>query len=246
MPVHLPVAAQFLIHRRRQRNHPVLITFTSADDQFMITSEDIVNGQGEAFAQTQSATVDELERRAVTSESDLTEEQTDLLPGQYGRQTMVIPGVDLREDLPVMLELFEIKDAGGGDTLANGSGLPLFFQSDMEQILPEMSFRERGGIALEVFMDQPHAAVVRMTGSIGVELEREQLRIPGHRFVGMLVFDGIDKVPATDGKGLTLTGGLFRACFRKWLMLGFFRVLVRTRFSFFHRRELSPEIRESL
>ena len=45
-----PVATQLLIHRCGQGNHPVFITFTVADEQFVFLAPDVVNGQAQAFA----------------------------------------------------------------------------------------------------------------------------------------------------------------------------------------------------
>ena len=96
-----PVAAQFLIHGGGQRHDPVLVALAVANHQFVFLADDVVNGQPEAFAQAQPATVDELEGSAVAAQADVGQQIMDLLAGEHGGKGVVILGADLGKDSPV-------------------------------------------------------------------------------------------------------------------------------------------------
>ena len=71
MPVEGPVAAQFLIQGGGQGYDAVLVSFAVADEQFVFLAFDVVDGEPETLAQTQPATVDELEGSAIAAQTDV-------------------------------------------------------------------------------------------------------------------------------------------------------------------------------
>lgn len=71
MAVESPVAAQFLIHGGGQRHDPVLVALAVANKELVLATFDVVDSQPETFAQTQPATVDELERSAIAAQADV-------------------------------------------------------------------------------------------------------------------------------------------------------------------------------
>ena len=122
--VESPVAAQFLLHGGGQRHDPVLVSLAVANEQLVFLAFDVVDGQPEAFAQAQPATVDELERSAVAAQADVGQQIMDLLAGEHGGKGVVIFGADLGEERPVgMPEEIDEEHAGGGAGLADGLGL---------------------------------------------------------------------------------------------------------------------------
>ena len=192
-----PVVAQILQHQRRQRDDPVLMAFAIANDELVLVAEDVVNGQSEAFAQAQSAAVDELERRAIAAQANGAEQIMHLLAGEHGGKDVVILGADLGEDAPQgALEQLDKEELGAGQRLADGLGLPVLLELDEKQVVAQMRFLEGGRIALEVLVKQAHRAVVRVTGALGVVAQCEQLGELRHRRVGMLVIDRISGLSA--------------------------------------------------
>lgn len=73
MAVESPVTAQFVVQGGGQRNDTIFVILTVADDQFVFRAENVVDGQAQAFAQTQAAAVDELERRAIAAQADVSQ-----------------------------------------------------------------------------------------------------------------------------------------------------------------------------
>ena len=69
-----PVAAQFLVQRGGQRDDAILVAFAVADEELVLGPGDVVNGQGQAFAQAQAATVDELDGSAITAQADVAQQ----------------------------------------------------------------------------------------------------------------------------------------------------------------------------
>ena len=61
----------------------------------------------------------------------------------------------------------------------------------MKQVVAQMRFLQGGRVALEVLVQHTHRTVVRVTSALGIEAQREQLRILRHRRVRMLVIDRI-------------------------------------------------------
>ena len=76
------------------------MAFAIANDELALLAEDIVNGQREAFAQAQSAAVDELDRRAITPQANRAQEIMHLLTREDGGKEVVILCADLGEDAP--------------------------------------------------------------------------------------------------------------------------------------------------
>ena len=152
MPVKAPVLAQILQHRRRQRDDTVLMAFAIANDEPALVAEDIVNGQREAFAQTQSAAVDELDRRAITPQANGAEKIMHLVTREDGGKEVVILGADLGEDAPQgALEQLDKEELRAGQRLADRLWLPVLLEElDVKQVVAQMRFLQGGRIALEV------------------------------------------------------------------------------------------------
>ena len=86
-----------------QRHDPVLVALAVANEQLVFAAFDVVDRQPETFAQTQPATVDELERSAIAAQADVGEQVMDLLAGEHGGQRVVVLGADLGEERPVLM-----------------------------------------------------------------------------------------------------------------------------------------------
>ena len=121
-----PVATQLLAEGSGERNDSILVAFAIADDEFVLLTEDVVDGESQALAQTKAAAVDELERGAITAKTDALKEPMDLLTGEDGGKSVVIAGANLGEESPVaMVEEIDEEEAGCGDGLTDGFWLPI-------------------------------------------------------------------------------------------------------------------------
>ena len=84
-----------------------------------------MNGQREAFAQAQSAAVDELDRRAITPKANRAEEIMHLLTREDGGKEVVILCADLGEDAPQgALEQLDKEEFCAGQRLADRLWFP--------------------------------------------------------------------------------------------------------------------------
>jgi hypothetical protein len=110
----------------------------------------------------------------------------------HRRQRVVILGADLDEDLPIgVAQVVDEEHARRRAGLANRFGLPVLAELDHEEVVAQLSFGERDRIGAEMLVDQPQLAVIGVPGAIGIVTQRQQLGEAGHRFVGVLVIDGI-------------------------------------------------------
>ena len=204
MPVKLPVALQFLPQAGGQRHDAILVALAVANEQFVFSALDVVDGQGQALAQAQAAGVDELDGRAIAAQADMGQQIMNLLAGEDGRQGIVIFGADLGEDGPVgVAEEVDKKLATSGQRLANGFGLPLLLEFDEEEVVAHLGLGEQRRIAAEVLVNQAQLSVVRVAGAIGVVAQAQPLGKAGHGLERMLVIDGVDEIPwsGSDGGG---------------------------------------------
>ena len=127
----------------------------------------------------------------------------DLLAGEHLGQGVVIFSSDLGKDSPVgMSEEVHKKHAGGGESLADGLGLPLFLELYEEEVVAQLRLGDVDRITAQVLVDEPELAVIRVPGSIGVIAQGQVLGKPGHRGEGMLVIDGVGKVSRCGPNGL--------------------------------------------
>ena len=131
-----------------------------------------------------------------------------LLAGEHGRKGVVIFGADLGKDRPVGLtEQLDKKHFGGGDGLADGLGLPVFFEFDEKEVVAQLGFGEGSRITSEVLVDEPELTIVSMAGAIGVVMQSQQVSKLGHGRVGMLIINGIGVVSGR-GPNAWRKGGL--------------------------------------
>jgi hypothetical protein len=107
----------------------------------------------------------------------------------------VIFSLDLRKDSPVgVSEQFNEEHAGGGPSLADGLGCPMFLELNEEEIVAQLSLSDGGGVAAHVLVDEPQLAVVGVPRAIGVVAQRQMVGEPGHGWVRMLVIDRVGEV----------------------------------------------------
>ena len=142
--------------------------------------------QAEAFRKAQSAAVNEFERNTVAAQADVEQELANLLARQHGGQFVVILGLDLREDLPILVpEHLDEEDLGRGGGLPDRLGLPPLDVLDVEDVVAQLRLRNQGGILARMLLDQAQVAVVGMPGPIAIVPQVEQLGELGHRGEGM-------------------------------------------------------------
>ena len=205
-----PVAAQFAVHGGGQGHDPVLVSLAVADEELVFGAFNVVDGQPEAFAQAQPATVDEFERSAVAAQADVGQQIVDLLAGEHFGQGVMVLGADLREQAPVgMAEKVDKEHTGGGASLADGLGLPMLLEFYEEEVLAKLRLGEGGRIAAEVLVNQPDLAVVGVPGAVGIVAQGQVIGERGHGRVRMVVVDRVGIVPrgGTDqGNGLGRPG----------------------------------------
>ena len=208
-----PVAAQFLHHGGGQGHDAVLVSFAVADEEFVLLSFDVVNGEPETLAQAQTAAVDQFEGSAIAPQTDVGQQIMDLLAGEHGGQDVVIFGLDLREQSPVgVSEEINEEHAGGGAGLADGLGSPLFLEFDEQEVLAELGFGDGSRVAAEVLVDEPELAVVGVPGAIGVVAQSQVIGKLGHGGIGVLVIDGVGVVSGgSPNRGQDLVGPGSRA-----------------------------------
>ena len=140
-----PVAAQLLPQIRGQGHDAVAVTFAVADEELVLAAEDVVDCESEALAQAQAAAIDELERGAVTAQTDGAEQIADLVAREDGGQGVVIAGADLGKEGPIgVTQQLHEEHSGGGQRLAEGFGLPLFLELEEEEIVAQLGFAEGG------------------------------------------------------------------------------------------------------
>ena len=166
-----------------------------ADEQFVFLTFDVVNGQTEAFAQAQAATVDEFEWGAVAAQAYVREQIVDLLAGQHGWETVMIFGADLGKDLPLRFAQ-EIDEAhfGGGQGLADGFGLPMLFEFNKQEVVAQLRLGDDSGVTGEMLVDEPDLAIIGVACSIGVVVQSQQVGEPGHGLVGVIIIHGVGVV----------------------------------------------------
>src|SRR5215467_8204612 len=116
----------------------------------------------------------------------------DLLPSEHGRKGVVIFGADMREESPIsMREEADEKHLGGGEGLADRLGPPALLELYKEEIVTQLSFGERGGVAAKVLVDKPELAIVGMPGSVGVVAQSQVVGKRGHGGVRMLIVNRV-------------------------------------------------------
>ena len=98
--------------------------------------------------------------------------------------------------------------------LADGFGLPVLLQLDEQKVVAQLRFGEGGRIALELFVDQANLPVISMAGTIGIVMEREELRKARHGLVRMGVIHGIGVLASRGANGSRGSGGGVRWCAR--------------------------------
>ena len=135
-----PVSAQFVQERPGQRDDAVTVPLAVADEELVLRARDVVDGQSQAFAQAQAATVDELDRSAIAAQADEADEIAHLSLGKHGGQSIVIPGADLGEERPIgALEQIDEEHPCRGGRLADGLGLPVLLEFDEEEVVPQLA-----------------------------------------------------------------------------------------------------------
>jgi len=158
----------------------------------VFSAGDVVDGEPQAFAQAQAASVDELDGSAVTAQADDVDEIDDLLSSEHGGQAIVILGSDLREDGPLgTLQQLDKEHASGGRGLTNGFGTPPLFELHEKEVVAQLGFSDQSGIAFKMFVNEPELAVIGVAGAIGVVMQREELGKAPHGIEGMGVIDWI-------------------------------------------------------
>ena len=75
--------------------------------------------------------------------------------------------------------------------MADGFGFPVLLQFDEKEIFAQLGFGDRGWITIEMLVNEPQLAIVRVTRSIGVVTQSQQIGKLGHCRVGMFIIDGI-------------------------------------------------------
>ena len=149
----------------------------------------------------------------------------DLGAGEHRGQSLLVLGVDLREDPPVlMLHHFHEEELRTGGSLADGFGLPVFDGFDVEDVVAVLGFGDRGGIHHAIFVHEAHLAVVGMPGARGVESQDKK---PGELLHGWVrvgvVIEGITLRPPGQGtvvQGQLLIAGLVGALRRRFGLAG--------------------------
>lgn len=140
-----------------------------ANEQFVFGALDVVDGQGQAFAQTQAAHVNEFDGGAVAAKANAGQQIMNLLAGQDGGQSVVILGADLPKDGPVGVPQQVFKElTRSSDGLADGFGLPTLSKFDEQEVVAQSGLGELGGIAGEVLVDETQLTVIGVAGAIGV------------------------------------------------------------------------------
>lgn len=198
-----PVITQLVVQGAGQRDDAVAISLAVTDEELVFRAGDIVDGQCQAFAQAQAATVDELDGCAIATQADVRQQNVNLLASQDGREPIVIAGADLGEERPIRAgQQIDEEHVRRGQGLTDGFGLPMLFALHEQEVIAQLGFGDRCGIAAQLLVDEPHLAVVGVTGAIGIVAQSEQLGEAGHRLVGMGVVDGVDIFPTGGADGL--------------------------------------------
>lgn len=193
MLVESPVASQLVVEAGWQRKDAILVALGVADEQLVVGALDVVDGQAEAFTQAQAAGVDELERGAVATQTDVGEQIVDLLTGEDSREDIVVLGADLGKESPVVvMELMDEEHACGGAGLTDGFWAPQFAQFDVDEVIAQLGFAEGGWILVEMVVDKAHLTIVSVACAIGVVAKCQELGELSHGVVGMLVIDRVD------------------------------------------------------
>ena len=130
------------------------------------------------------------------------------LRGVHSRKGVVILGANLREDGPVRFaQQFDKEHSGRGQCLPDAFGFPVLLQFNEEEIFAQLGFGDGGGITIEMLVNEPQLAVVRVARSIGVVTQGQQISKLSHGRVGMFVIDGIGIV-ASRGANAGWSDGL--------------------------------------
>ena len=119
-----------------------------------------------------------------------------LLASEDCRESIVILGADLGEDLPVgVAEQVDEELATSSQRLTDRFGLLLFVEFNEEEVVAQLGLSELGWITGKVLVEQAHLPVIGVAGAIGVVAQGQRLGQAGHRIIRMLVIDRIDEIP---------------------------------------------------
>ena len=82
MLVHPPVVLELVPHGSRQWQDAILMPLAGTDEKFVLLALDVVDGEGQAFAEAQAADVDEFDGGAIAAQADSVYEIMNLLEGE--------------------------------------------------------------------------------------------------------------------------------------------------------------------
>lgn len=118
----------------------------------------------------------------------MAKQKLDLRTGENDRQSLMVFGTDLRKDVPGFeSEKFVKETPEAGDGLPDRGWLPMLLKLKEEEILPDVILSEELRIRVEVALQEPQLAVVGVTGAPAIVTQGEQLGIPLHGRIGVVV-----------------------------------------------------------
>lgn len=118
----------------------------------------------------EAAAVNQLDGRAVTTQTDVGEELFDFLTCEHGGKHLVVFGADLGKYFPFLVaEHFDEKQTRGSSGLAYGLRLPILFGFYVEDVVAQLLFGDRGRITVAKFHKQAELTVVRMACGFCIE-----------------------------------------------------------------------------
>lgn len=207
MPMERPVAAQIMEHGRGQRDQAVPGALSVPNPEFVVLAGDVVNGEVEAFGEPKSAAVDELERGAITPQTDVKQKVADLGTGQNSRQGVTVLGPDLGEEGPIRTtEHLQVETTGTSGGLANSLGLPAFDALEVDEVIAQLLLGQGSRIAVEVLADQAQLTVIGMPGTKRVVSQGQKAGVTGERVKTMGVSERVRvRTPGAIG-GLRILG----------------------------------------
>ena len=95
-----------------------------------------------------------------------------LIAGEHSRQFLMIPRANLGKHLPFrMAQHLGKENPRTGHCLANGLRLPLLAGLHIQNIVAELILPQRGRIGPEMLVQDPHGAVITVSGARAIILQ---------------------------------------------------------------------------
>lgn len=147
--------------------------FGNVDDEALAV--DVTGFDGEGFAQTQSALIDDGAEGAVASVAEGAKESRHFSAGEDVRKRLLALDADFFPDVPIKSEVVAVKGAKTADGLVEGGRSELAIVLEVDEEVEHAHRRECGEIFVrEVLVELEDPAMVAVTAALGEAFELDE------------------------------------------------------------------------